>query len=159
LLYKSALHNDVGRFLFWRLRRALQPAAFSGGMFALRHGFWNPRTLRWLRMGWGNEGWSADTSYLEAVCNWASLVRGPILECGSGLTTLLLGVIARNHVTTLEHQSEWREHVQQAAIEHSVPVNVLTAPLVDYGGFHWYSLPESLPRGFELVVCGGAPSM
>jgi hypothetical protein len=49
--------------------------------------------------------------------------------------------------------------VQQAAIEHSVPVNVLTAPLVDYGGFHWYSLPESLPRGFELVVCDGPPSM
>jgi hypothetical protein len=141
----------------WRLRRALQPVAFSGGLFAFRHGVRNPRIFRWLRLGWGNEGYSADTSYLEAVCDWASRVHGPILECGSGLTTLLLGIIACERVTTLEHMPDWKEHVQQAALERSIPVNVLTAPLVDYGGFHWYSLPRSLPKDIELVICDGPP--
>ena len=127
-------------------------------MFAVRHGFRNPRTLGWLRMGWGNEGWSADTSYLEAVCYWASRIRGPILECGSGLTTLLLGIIAPDQVTTLEHLPKWKEHVQGAARKRSIRVNVSSAPLVDYGEFHWYSLPESLHGNFELVVCDGPPS-
>ncbi len=127
-------------------------------MFAARHGFRNPCTLRWLRMGWGNEGWSADTSYLEAVCYWASRIRGPILECGSGLTTLLLGIIAPNRATTLEHLPEWKEHVQQAAAKHSIPVNLFTAPLADYGGFHWYSLSGLLTGDFELVICDGPPS-
>jgi Methyltransferase domain len=110
-------------------------------------------------MGWANEGWSADAFYLEAVCQWASRVRGPILECGSGLTTLLLGIFAPSQVTTLEHMPEWKKHVEHAAMEHCIPVNVLTAPLLDYGGFHWYALPESLPRGFELVICDGPPSV
>jgi len=109
-------------------------------------------------MGWGNEGWSADTSYLEAVCYWASRIRGPILECGSGLTTLLLGIIAPNRATTLEHLPEWKEHVQQAAAKHSIPVNLFTAPLADYGGFHWYSLSGLLTGDFELVICDGPPS-
>ena len=69
------------------------------------HGLRNPRTLAWLRQGWGNEGYSADTSYLEAIRHWASRVHGPILECGSGLTTLLLGIVARDQVTTLEQTS------------------------------------------------------
>jgi Methyltransferase domain len=148
----------MGNLLPWRLRRAWQPAALSGGMFALHHHFWQSRALRWVRMGWGNEGWSADTAYLEAVCNWAGQVKGPILECGSGLTTLLLGLIAGDQVTTLEHLPKWKNRVQQTAAKYSVPVNLFTAPLVDYGGFHWYSLPPLLPAGFELVICDGPPS-
>jgi hypothetical protein len=109
-------------------------------------------------MGWANEGWSADTSYLEAVCHWASRVRGPILECGSGLTTLLLGVVARDQVITLEHMPEWKDRVQLVARKHSVPVNVVNAPIVDYVGFHWYSVPKSLPGNIELVICDGPPS-
>jgi hypothetical protein len=158
LLQKLNLQNDTYPIMPWRLRQVLQPAALSSGLFALRRGLLNPRTLRWLRMGWGNEGWSANTSYLEAVCHWASRVRGPILECGSGLTTLLLGILAPDRVTTLEHLPEWKGHVQEAATKHSIPSNVFSAPLVDYGGFHWYSLPESFPGNFELVICDGPPS-
>jgi hypothetical protein len=44
------------------------------------------------------------------------------------------------------------------AADYSIPINVLTAPLIDYGGFHWYSFPDSLPEPIELVVCDGPPS-
>jgi Methyltransferase domain len=128
-------------------------------MIAFRAGSRNPRTFRWLRLGWGNEGWSADTTYLEAVCRWASRVQGPILECGSGLTTILLGIVAPGRVTTLEHMPEWKEHVQQAATKQSAAVNILAAPLSDYGGFQWYTLPGSLTGNHELVVCDGPPGM
>jgi hypothetical protein len=128
-------------------------------MVAFRHGSRNSRTFRWLRSGWGNEGWSADTGYLEAVCRWASFIRGPILECGSGLTTILLGIVAPGRVTTLEHMPEWTKHVQQSAAKQSAAVNIATAPLIDYGGFHWYSLPTSMTGNYELVICDGPPSM
>jgi hypothetical protein len=51
----------------------------------------------------------------------------------------------------------WKDHVQKVASDYSIPVNVFAAPLVDYGGFQWYSLPESLPGNFELVICDGPP--
>jgi len=142
-----------------RLREVLRPAALSTGIIAFRHGSRNPRTFRWLRFGWGNEGWSADTAYLEAVCYWASRIQGPILECGSGLTTILLGIVAPGRVTTLEHMPEWKQYVQQAAAKHSTTVNIVTAQLVDYEGFHWYTLPEWLPGNHDLVICDGPPSM
>ena len=142
----------------WRVKQALRPAALSTGIFAFRHGFRNSHTFQWLITGWGNEGWSADTAYLEAVCTWASQLRGHILECGSGLSTILLGIIAQGRVTTLEHLPEWQKKVQQAAAQHSVGVNVLTAPLVDYGAFDWYSLPKPAGNGYELVICDGPPS-
>ena len=112
-----------------RIKRVFRTAVLSSGMFALRKGFRNPLTFRWLRTGWGNKSMSADISYLEAVFRWASGARGPILECGSGLTTVLLGMVAPHHVTTLEHMPEWKDHVELVAKKHSVPVNVLLAPL------------------------------
>jgi len=47
-----------------------------------------------LRKGWGNEGWSGRPAYLEEVVKWAAITPGPILECGSGLTTILLELYA-----------------------------------------------------------------
>jgi hypothetical protein len=52
----------------------------------------------------------------------------------------------------------WKEHVQLVAKVHSIPVNVVDAELADYGGFHWYTLPESQHKQYELVICDGPPS-
>jgi hypothetical protein len=142
----------------WRLRELLRPKLFSGGLYAFRHGFRNSVTVRSMISGWGNEGWSADASYLEAVCQWASEIRGPILECGSGLSTVLLGIVAPGRVTSLEHLPDWRHRVRLAAARHGIHVNVVYAPLVRYLSFDWYSLPESLTNLFELVICDGPPS-
>src|SRR5690349_13863763 len=61
--------------------------------------------------GWGNEGYAANLEYLEAVAQFALKAQGAILECGSGATTILMGVLCgkRNvQVWTLEHADEWR---------------------------------------------------
>jgi hypothetical protein len=65
--------------------------------------------------------------------------------------------VAPRRVTTLEHLPEWKEHVERVARQRSIPVNIADAPLVDYGGFHWYSLPHGLVRDYELVICDGPP--
>ncbi len=145
------------RMIPWRFKQALRPLALSVGIFAYRHGLHTPFVLQVLQLGWGNEGYSADNAYLRAVCGYASHIRGPILECGSGLTTLLLGIIAPGRVTSLEHIPDWSDRVERVAGENGIAVNILRAPLVNYEAFHWYSLPESLVGRFELVICDGPP--
>lgn len=131
-----------------------------------------PVALRWvgrratrasvalLRYAWNNDSFAADVDYLMAVAREAERVRGPILECGSGITTLLLGTIAQRRgieVCTFEHDAKWwaaaKRIVDRCRI-HSV--RVLHTPLRSYGDFDWYTAPEDLPS-FDLVICDGPP--
>jgi hypothetical protein len=115
-----------------------------------------------LQAGWGNEGFAARTDYLEEVAARALETRGHVLECGSGLTSVLLGLLAgrRGFETwSLEHFGEWRERVAAALSRNNVGgVRVCDAPLKSYGGFAWYDPPaDEMPREFGLVVCDGPP--
>src|SRR3989442_15841288 len=69
----------------------------------------NREMLNALQHAWGNEGFAAQTDYLQEVARAAATTPGPILECGSGLTSILLGLLAgRRGVETwsLEHIAE-----------------------------------------------------
>ena len=115
-----------------------------------------------LRRGWGNHGWSGRTAYLEEVVKWAAITRGPALECGSGLTTNLLGLYAARRgvsVWTLEHAFDWHKRVSNVlSNRHISRVELSLAPLRDYGTFSWYAPPLTLmPAQFKLVVCDGPP--
>jgi len=119
--------------------------------------------LEELQQGWANHGMAARTDYLAEVCRQATRTTGPILECGSGLTTLLLGLLAGRRgieTWTLEHLPEWHSLLASAIARHHVPnVHLLLTPLRSFGGFTWYDPPlPSLPRRFSLVVCDGPPS-
>jgi hypothetical protein len=114
-----------------------------------------------LQNGWANDGMAGRTDYLLEVCRHAMSARGPILECGSGLTTLLIGLFAGRRgvaTCTLEHMAEWRDLVARALTRHHIPGRLELAPLTDYGSFTWYRLPERLPQAFALVVCDAPPS-
>lgn len=115
-----------------------------------------------LQEGWGNDGFAARTDYLEEVANRAVTTTGAILECGSGLTTILLGFLAgRRGIETwsLEHMPEWHSQIAQTLRKYRIPrANVCLAPLRDYGDFWWYDPPiGTLPETFKLVVCDGPP--
>ena len=45
-----------------------------------------------LSYGWGNEGFSAEDIFLQAVVRHAAVSTAPVLECGSGLSTILLAI-------------------------------------------------------------------
>src|SRR5437899_7048669 len=66
--------------------------------------------------GWDNKRWSAGVEFLDAVAAAALAEEGdPILECGSGLTTLVLATVARrtgSAVWTLEHDARCFQLVQ-----------------------------------------------
>ncbi len=115
-----------------------------------------------LRAAWDNDGFVADIDYLAEVARYAAHTPGPVLECGSGLTTLLLGALAGRRgveVWALEHDPEWRRRVAAALRDHLAgQVYLWLSPLSDYGAFDWYAAPLPLmPEQFRLVVCDGPP--
>jgi hypothetical protein len=117
-------------------------------------------SLFMLAEGWGNQGFAAKTDYLRQVAKLAATTESPILECGSGLTTLLLGRLAGRRgveIWSLEHISEWCHRVNRTLERYRLPVNCVHAPLVDHGEFDWYDVPANLPK-FSLVICDGPPA-
>ena len=121
--------------------------------------------LQDLVYGWANSGWSAWPEMLEHALRFARTIDGPILECGSGLSTVLLGAVAQQkqgRVWSLEHHAAWAEHTRAALAQHAITsVELCVAPLRDYspGDFAWYDVPlEKLPKDIALVLCDGPPS-
>lgn len=121
-----------------------------------------PEILQQLVRGWGNEAWSAATPLLSALHEWLSRTSGPIVECGSGLSSLLLAtasVHTGRKVYSLEHDKDWA-----SAIGRRMParlkgyVEVCVAPLRNYGSFDWYALEGTpIPDSIGFVLCDGPP--
>jgi hypothetical protein len=118
--------------------------------------------LAQLGNAWGDDGFRAVGGYLEEVARWAAVARGPVLEIGSGLTTLVLGALAGRRglpVWTLEHDPQFFRHTDKSLRPYGLTnVHLTLAPLRDYGEFCWYAPPlDALPRDFSLVVADGPP--
>jgi len=112
--------------------------------------------------GWGNEKWSADEIYLAEVIRSAETTDGSILECGSGLTTLLMSAVAGRRglqVHALEHDATWHARVQGAILDMGgTTTTVHLASLRNFGDYDWYDAPlEQIPNDISLVVCDGPP--
>lgn len=120
-----------------------------------------PETLAHdLVVGWANEAMSASEEFLQAVFRHASRATGPILECGSGLSTLVLGIAARRsgqRVWSLENDRFWASVVRSALARFAINgVEICEAPLRSYGNYEWYELPRNgLAKDFALVICDG----
>src|SRR5689334_1450074 len=115
-----------------------------------------------LGRAWGEDGYRAVGGYLEEVTRFALDTRGPVLEIGSGLTTLILGALVARRgipVWTLEHHPEYFGHTEETLKSLGVGnVHLTLAPLRDYGDFCWYDPPlDALPRDFGLVIADGPP--
>jgi hypothetical protein len=122
-----------------------------------------PRTvLSDLIYGWGYKG-SVKHEYASAFLRYARTADGPILECGSGLSTILLGLTAErtgNKVWSLEDKSFWAEKVRSTLQRYDIKsVELCKTNLRDYGPYWWYDPPKvKMPKNFSLVVCDGPPA-
>jgi predicted O-methyltransferase YrrM len=112
---------------------------------------------------WANT-WSIQEGLIPAILREAAYTDGPILDCGSGLSTILLGMVAQErngHVTSLEHIPEWAEQVNEFLKSFRIDsVDVHLTPLKSYGDFDWYDVSGMRFSGkdpFSLVVCDGPP--
>ena len=149
-----------------QIKRSYQGFVFKRALARLRalsEGDWpTDRDLANLFYGWGNPSHAANPEYLRFCIKLARESPGPILECGSGLSTIVLGLEAahgRSSVHTLEHIPFWAQKVQKILDENEIArVNLHVAPLRNYGRYHWYDPPlAQMPSEFSLVICDGPP--
>jgi Methyltransferase domain len=113
--------------------------------------------------GWSNEGWSAKNILVEYLVNRNLGFSGTFLECGSGLSTILMSIIARKtgaKIFSLEHHDEWHTRMSAKLRTMNLPSHgLLRSPLVSYGEFDWYSDSPSFSAipSVDLVLCDGPP--
>jgi O-antigen/teichoic acid export membrane protein len=155
--FRQARDTAVRDLRAYQLRRAFDAiSSLSPNEFPRR------RVIRQLWRGWGNRVYSGHIEYLEEVIRRAATSSTPVLECGSGLTTILLGLFAARRgvrVLTLEHDPEWYEHTAAALRLFRIEgVELVLAPLRNYGEFSWYDVPiDRMPHMFGMIVCDGPP--
>lgn len=113
---------------------------------------------------WGNLFYSAGWRYLRQVVKHTMSTQEDILECGSGLTTVILAALTAStdrKLLVLEHHSEWLDIVDaRLKTLDCSNVNLIHAPLARFGAYSWYSIPENLFERctLDLIVCDGPPS-
>lgn len=146
-------HGSLGAY--WRRLYGVTDERFADALDAVRTGTEGPEEFKAFSEKWGNKHWAAGDGLLAA---WTALAReadGPILECGSGLSSLLAAAANPDvQVFALEHNSEWALRVTTAAEQHGLTnLTVVRAPLVN----GWYTVPDTMPKRFSLILVDGPP--
>lgn len=143
----------------WKFRQAMKVFLADPLQCADPHSPLLPRLIH----GWGNEGWSAKPEYMAACIQQVISGEGPILECGSGLTTILIGIIADKYnrqIWAYEHMPQWCKRVRHYLNKYKISsVTLEERQLKDFGKYTWYDIScDALPNGCTLVICDGPPS-
>lgn len=111
---------------------------------------------------WGNEGWSGLSEYLMACLQHTDKSGGYVLECGSGLSTILMGIIGKPKgvkIISLENSAKWRKRTGWYLHHFNLNnVSILYSPIADKGNYQWYNIEgHSLPEKISLVILDGPP--
>ena len=114
--------------------------------------------------------WSLARPGLALVCDLVAAGRQTIVECGSGLSTIvlarLLARIGKGELHAIEHDADWAALGRRrlAAERLGGVASVIEAPLrndpIADPGCRWYD-PRSLdalPRGIDLLLVDGPPA-
>lgn len=116
----------------------------------------DPSFLAGFRKSWGNEGYSADVEFLaEVLSQIRTLHGGAVLECGSGISTILMSLaMTSGTMWTLESDPDWLQRVARVAQAYRLRnVQLIHAPLQAYGDYTWYAPPVARVPRFQLVIC------
>lgn len=127
----------------WRKVHGVDRLRFDEAVEALKSGSAEPEHFVALSKGWGNE-WAASPEFLAA----AHRLSGNILECGSGLSTLVMAT--RGNVTALEHEPAFAAHTMAMLERYGLKADIICKPLVD--GWYDYSGGE-----YDALVIDGPP--
>jgi hypothetical protein len=136
----------------WALRKAIRPLREAGWL--------TDEELEAFHTAWGNKGFSADKRYIAEAIRLINLHKGPVLECGTGATTIVAAVLAERfgfEVYSLEQDPSWATAARRALRFNKLErVHILDTPLKDFGGYLWYDSERvTLPKRFGLVICDG----
>lgn len=113
-------------------------------------------------------GWAASPDFLYQIAGHA-LSEKPqtIVECGSGVSTLILArsvqINGTGHVYSLEHLPEYAQRTRNTLNKHGIAecATVIDAPLrtVQLNGkdWRWYSVDNLPDIGIDMLVIDGPP--
>lgn len=152
---KKILASVERRYHLWRGVRRFRGELAVGRVSELAiHEMW---------LGWGNYGWSASPALVQAACEQAMRQASRnVLELGSGLTTLALGLVAQhlgNRVISIDHDADWSVKLQSDLAGAGITsVTVECRALRKYGDFDWYE-SDQFPdlECIGLVLVDGPP--
>lgn len=101
--------------------------------------------------------WGAEADWLSLALVLARKARGPILEAGSGLSTVLMAAATDEKVWCLEHSPVHALRLEQLALEAGVNnIAIVQCRLRD----GWYDLSEdidAMPKRYAVGVIDGPP--
>jgi hypothetical protein len=113
---------------------------------------------------WGDPALNGADGFLTVCLDYASRATGPILQCGAGLQTLLLGLAAERsgvHLWTLEHQphaaNSARSWLQQYEVANAHVITAAADFMEDSVGY--VVDVARLPGNFALVICDGSSAV
>jgi hypothetical protein len=132
-------------------RARSQPALRDADILAIERYWANPKP-----------GFVPRLDYLRAVAAGATATEGGILECGSGVTTIILAVVGERSgckTTTLEHDQRWFDRMEALFARNGLnAVDLRLAPLASFGDNCWYDVRGmNAPPPVSLAVCDGPP--
>lgn len=102
--------------------------------------------------------YAVDAGVLALLVGVARKCRGPIIETGSGLSSVVMAAATSQTVYSLEHVSHYAAQTHAWAGEAGINGNlgICCAPLKDF----WYDVEKfDLPQKFALGFCDGPPRM
>lgn len=110
----------------------------------------------------GNFPYCAPQEMMDACYRMAKEARGHILEAGSGLTSVIMGMAVAGtgiEVHALEHDYKYLKKSRALLARYGLEnVRLHYAPIKEEAdGSAWYGIPDGLPESFDLVVCDGPP--
>lgn len=125
------------------------------GIERVRMGQFDVETMQGIFQDWGNK-WAARPELLYACAVAAQSATGPIIEYGSGISTLVMAAANPNvQVHAVEHDPMYLNQTQAAAVRNGLTnVNLWLAPMAADGT---YDLSNTLLPKAELVLLDGPP--
>lgn len=98
--------------------------------------------------------WAAGADVLHLAVNLAKNADGPILEMGTGLSTIAMAAAAKDKVWAVEHDPAFAGALESMTEDaHVGNVMLVTAPLKD----GWYDLDGEIPHQFAMAFIDGPP--
>jgi hypothetical protein len=116
--------------------------------------------IKELVYAWGNQGFSAQRNYLETCIKNTIDSKGLIFECGSGLSTVLLGIIAQQQdrkMISFEHIDFWAQRIQKELTKNKLENRIYLRTLKDYGSFAWYDTDGIDFEPIGCCICDAPP--
>jgi hypothetical protein len=116
-----------------------------------------------LSYGWNNSGWSLSNKAMLNMIKASYSANGTILECGSGLSTLVLGLLHRNNkeinIYALEHNAVWLSKVNKWREKLQLNnITLLHTEIIPYQNYDWYDISNiTLPKNINFIICDGPP--